>query len=246
MDYDPKEFTLIEYERLLSIAKKRHVFKKYSNIKNVDDNFIVWRHDVDHSLEQSAIVAKIEKKNAIQSTYFLHLHNEFYNAMDFRSSELIKNILSLGHSVGLHFDFAYYDIQSTNELEHWLTIEKNILEALFKTKISAFSFHNPTDFSMKFERDMYAGMINTYSKYYKNNVEYCSDSNGYWRYRKLAEVLDDKSIVRLQVLTHPEWWTREEMLPREKIKKYIEFRALETLANYDGILEAFGRVNIGA
>ena len=33
-------------------------------------------------------------------------------------------------------------------------------------------------------------MINTYAKYFKENVEYCSDSNGYWRYKRLEDFLN--------------------------------------------------------
>ena len=47
-------------------------------------------------------------------------------------------------------------------------------------------------------------MINAYAKYFKDNVEYCSDSNGYWRHQRLENFLNNKHD-KIQVLTHPVW-----------------------------------------
>lgn len=241
--YISSEFTLLEYEQLLVLAKTRFTFKPYTEVKN-STNFVVWRHDIDLSLEQALKLAQIEKKQNISSTYFLHLHNEFYNVLDINSSQLVREILSLGHSLALHFDIAYYNIQSIDQLTHWLSFEKNILATLFQTEIDVFSFHNTNEYSMTFEEEKYAGMLNTYSRYFKQDVSYCSDSNGYWRYQKLRDVLNDEAIKQLQVLTHPGWWTEDELKPREKIQHYSKMRCDITINNYDKTLADFGRLNV--
>ena len=243
-NYIPSEFTLAEFEKLLRLASNHFKFKKYTDPRS-NENSILWRHDIDFSLEQAVKLAKIESNHQIQSTYFIHLHSEFYNALDLGSLALIKEIVSYGHALGLHFDIAYYNLQSLKQLNYWLLFEKNILESLFEQEISVFSFHNTSEYSMSFEDEIYAGMINTYSHYFKNQVHYCSDSNGHWRYRKLLDVLSDPSITQLQVLTHPEWWTTEAQMPREKIIQYIDSRRAITLFNYDKALEIAGRINIG-
>ena len=54
---------------------------------------------------------------------------------------------------------------------------------------------------------------------------YVSDSNGYWRFERLPEVLAAGAHERLHVLTHPEWWQEEAMSPRERILRCIAGRA---------------------
>ncbi|MCP0914349.1 MULTISPECIES: polysaccharide deacetylase family protein [Legionella] len=241
--YLPHEFTLVEYEKLLQLAVKNFPFKTYTEL-NTHNRFVVWRHDVDMSLQQAVTLARIEARQQVQATYFIHLHNDFYNALDFAAQQLIREIIAAGHRIGLHFDAAYYHISSAQQLVYWLNFEKHILENLFEQKLDVFSFHNPDEFTLSFRHDHYAGMINTYSGFFRDNVSYCSDSNGYWRYEKLLDVLNDKTISRLQVLTHPEWWTEDALMPREKAVRYAEQSGKRAIVNYDRILKAAGRVNI--
>lgn len=243
IDYNPKEFTLSEYVRLLTLAKNKHPFKKFTEF-DPREGFILWRHDVDFSLVHALTIAEIECQNQVQSTYFIHLHNDFYNALDIESKKIIKKIVSMGHDIGLHFDMHYYDIQSLTDLEYWLGFEKKTAESLFNVEINVFSFHNTTDYSMSFEAEQYAGMLNTYSSYFKQNVSYCSDSNGYWRFRSLASVLQDSSIQKLQVLLHPCWWTDDELMPRDKILRCAKKRYELNIAAYDQTLVQFGRINL--
>ena len=87
-------------------------------------------------------------------------------------------------------------------------------------------------------------MINTYSSFFRNEVGYCSDSNGYWRHKRLEDILNAKEYPCMQVLTHPIWWDKKIMSPKQKIRKCIEQRAKETENYYDKILDQMGRMNI--
>ena len=95
--------------------------------------------------------------------------------------------MDYGHDIGLHFDPSL--IVDTMNLEESLSWEKSILEKQFSVKISAFSFHNPTEEHLKIVTHAISGMINTYSKFFKDDVDYCSDSNGYWRYQSIYDCL---------------------------------------------------------
>ena len=90
----------------------------------------------------------------------------------------------------------------------------------------------------------YAGMINTYSKYFRENISYCSDSNGYWRHDRLDDFLKE-GHKRIQVLTHPVWWWDMELQPRQKIEMLIKKREKYLVKWYDQILDEFRRENIG-
>jgi hypothetical protein len=74
-------------------------------------------------------------------------------------------------------------------------------------------------------------------------VAYCSDSNGYWRFRRLYDVLNEKKDYRLQVLTHPEWWQEKPMPARQRFFRCVYGRANANMQNYDEGLVLDARVN---
>jgi hypothetical protein len=237
-----EDFTIQNYQELLKLAKLGWKILDYRNIQ-WDENFIVWRHDVDYSLNCSLKLAKIEQKEGVKSTYFINPHSEFYNVAELSQYEIVKEILSLGHDIGLHFDGAFHEVKSECELDVLVAKESSYLEDLFGVKPSAFSFHNPVSENLECEADEYGKLKNCYSKRFKKEVGYCSDSNGYWRFRRLYEVLKEGKDRRLQVLTHPGWWQDEPAPPRQKIFRAVYGRAEATMSIYDRGLDHHGRFN---
>ena len=116
-------------------------------------------------------------------------------------------------------------------MEKYLTFEKNILEKLFQIKIKVFSFHNPSKEILRYDDFKYAKMINTYAKYFKNNVKYCSDSDGYWRHKRLENFLD-KNYDKIQILIHPVWWQKTSMPPLSRVKRCIKGRGQDVKDEY--------------
>ncbi|MCF8299234.1 MAG: hypothetical protein K9J13_16925 [Saprospiraceae bacterium] len=237
------DFTFINYESLLTKAKQNYKFSYFTNF-DIKDNFILWRHDVDYSLENALIFSKIEKKFYISATYFIHLHNEHYNFIELEYSDIIKEILSMDHALGLHFDVHYYNIKTEKELLYYLLKEKEVLEFFFNKEVKVFSFHNTNPFILSHMKDKYAGMINVYSNLFQKKIKYCSDSNGYWRFERLQDVLDSKKYPQLQVLTHPVLWHNEPIPPRRRIFKCIDDNASRLKDLYDNHLKKYNRENI--
>lgn len=241
--YNFDDFTHASYRAYLKKAKENYVFRFYSDFSK-EERFVLWRHDVDFSVHSAYELAKIENEESIKATYFLHLHNEFYNLFEKEIVVLVNEIIKMGHQIGIHFDTHFYNIQKENEIESTLIFEKNIIEKLFNIKVFAFSFHNTTPFILSCTRESYGNLINTYSAFFQNKIAYCSDSNGFWRYRRLHGVLDAASDRQLQVLTHPAWWTKEVLSPKERIWRCIDGRAENTKRWYDHIIISNGRENI--
>jgi hypothetical protein len=237
------DFTLDNYRNLLELAKKNFVFRTYTSFGK-EEKLILWRHDIDFSVHSALKLAKIENELGITTTYFIHLHNEFYHFWEKEISEIIQNIVNLGHRLGLHFDSHFYGEYIIPDFEQKLINEKSILENQFSVPVEVFSFHNPSTEILKLEDLKYADMINTYSKLFKEEVNYISDSNGYWRYNKLEDVLLSNGTKPLQVLTHPGWWTEEPMRPRDKITFHIEQRSKRQHEFYDDTLLKTGRNNV--
>jgi hypothetical protein len=244
MNYNEEDFTEINYRNLILKTKKNYEFIFYNDIeKNKTFNNVVWRHDVDISVHKAFTLANIENEESVKSTFFIQLSSAYYNVFEEEIKILIKEILLLGHQIGVHIDPTVYDVNSTEEFEKFLSFEKDILEKLFNTKIYAFSFHNPLEAHLNLGTSEICGMVNTYSSYLQNNFEYCSDSCGYWRHKRLEDFLE-KGYENIQVLTHPEWWQNKIMSPRDRVHRCIDGRALKQKINYDKGLEKLGRLNV--
>ena len=236
------DFTHNHYQNLLLEANKYYQFVDFNDLlKNSDIPVICCRHDVDLSMHEALNLAKIENILNVKATYFLLPHSEFYNLYEKSITNLVNEITSLGHNIGLHFDPIYYNVTSKEELEYWLNFEKDIIEKIFHNKVNVFSFHNPTEEMLSFDELSYAGMINTYAKELKESVAYCSDSNGYWRFKRMYDVINEEKPMKLQILTHPEWWTEEIMSPKKKVWRCIDKRAEKNKYFYENALSAYGR-----
>jgi hypothetical protein len=247
MNFYIDDFTESNYLRLLVMAKQKYRFITYQDIKEAkEESIILLRHDVDCSMHRALRLAMIEAQQHVVCTYFFHLHSYMYNLLEDEIYKIGKEIIKLGHKIGVHFDPSFYGlkINETERFERFLTIEKQLLENLFDTPVRDFSFHDPdTGGWMGYEEFDACGMINAYSRYLKDNFTYCSDSNGYWRFKKLEDILNggDK---KLHILLHPEWWAPSVMKPRERITRCIDGRRDKCLNRYDGALKELGRLNV--
>ena len=238
------DFTRGAYRSILRLAKRHYEFVAYDDI-TVRTRKVFWRHDIDLSPHSARKLAIIEAEEKVKTTYFVNLHSEFYNLLESSVTECIRQILALGHDLGLHFDSHFWKTEDQHRLAEHLIFEADILETLFGCKIRVFSFHNPTEKVLADFREIsYAGLINTYSDYFRTQVGYVSDSNGFWRYRSLLDVLNEAKESEVQVLTHPGWWQDEAMSPRSRVQRCIDDRATRTAEYYDAYLQRYGRSNI--
>ena len=229
-----EDFTTDQFRKLLQLAQVNYQFVSYENIP-FGERFILWRHDCDYSLNRAFKLAEIEAQEGVCSTYFINPHCEFYNLLEAGQAKLVEQILGLGHAIGLHFDAGFQRTTNEAELEEQIAIEISL----------AFSFHNPNEALLAYEEDSYGGSLNCYSRKFKDEIPYCSDSNGYWRFRRLREVLETGVNFCLQVLTHPAWWQDKPMLPMERIDRCIKGRSEAVRRQYVQQLRTMGRKNIG-
>lgn len=238
------DFTEGSYRKLLSLAKKNWDFCQYDNIP-WRTRFILWRHDVDFSLNRSLSLARIEHEEGVKATYFVNPHSEFYNVAEQAQYWIIQQILLLGHRLGLHFDAAFHNVRNEAELDLLVEHEARGLEDLFGAKIAAFSFHNPVEAHLVYDAEHCGGLVNCYSQRFKRDVAYCSDSNGLWRHRRLHDVLAAASDPCLQVLTHPGWWQEKPMPPRKRVFRCVYGRAKAVMHFSDRSVASFDRSHHG-
>lgn len=215
-----KTFSLSSYKYLIKIIKKSK--KPTINFDQFIDgkNGILMRHDVDFSLSKAFQIAKIDHKYAISSTFFVMLNSKIYS-LSRKNLNYIKDIILLGHKIGLHFDASLYS-KTKFSLEIECKNECKVLEELINYKINIISFHRP---EKKFigRKTKIAERHHTYMPLFIKNIKYCSDSQGKWRFDDPEELISDSTINNIQLLTHPIWWTTPaNMSPGEKIAFFLK------------------------
>ena len=201
-------FTYDHYTSILQELKKSY---KFTSFKNATSNDIILRHDVDASLYAALKMAKIENGLGISSTFFILFSSEFYNPISVGGSKIIREILALGHKLGLHYNELFIFENNIDPTET-ITAEINLLEQHFNTKIEAVAAHDLVrnswiDLENISSIKLPDGIVNAYSKEFFEKRKYLSYSAQFWREGCLCQHLN--KYEGLQVLVHPMWWSHD-------------------------------------
>ena len=234
-----QDFTEGAYRELVRQAKQRYQFVTFDRALTAESG-VLWRHDIDMSVHRALALATIEHSEGVRATYFVHLHSRFYNALEDVIVERLRAIVACGHDVGVHFDPRF--VTGSTGMAQAVAAERATIEQACGAKATAVSFHDPDETAISDAAEI-AGLVNAYGRSLRERFEYASDSNGYWRFKPLSQVLAEAG-PRLQVLTHPEWWVPEPMPPRARVMRAIEGRAAYMAAKYDAAMKDVGRDNI--
>lgn len=206
------DFTLSAYRVLLESAESNgYKFLPFEMIGKENCQYsCLLRHDIDSDIFILSRMAEIESDMKIQATYFLMLRSTSYNLLARESVIAIKKLLSLGHSLGLHFMAEGLNEASESELEDKVLTEAGIMEKEFGQRIKAVSIHQPSKVLLE-KNVFFNGMINTYNKIQMGEYKYISDTNMQWLNEHPAEIFSKHLYPRLQLLIHPIWWTENDM-----------------------------------
>ncbi len=231
--YRYDDFTEDGYREMLRAAKRRYSFEPFGTSSG--DPHVLWRHDVDISLHRAVALARIEQEEGVRATYLLQLHSSFYNLLEKPVLAAARELFELGHWAGLHYDAGFDGPGTKEELLAHLAAERDLLAEIVGRPVEVFSFHAPEASGVdELDDERMEGMVSTYARSIREGYEYVSDSNGYWRHRRLPELLDEaEPPPRLHVLTHPEWWQREAMSPRQRLERAVTGRAEHTLSAWE-------------
>ena len=180
-----------------------------------DAKLCLLRHDVDADLSAALSMAEIENELSIAATYFVMLRSPLYNLFSRANHRSVRNILTLGHHLGLHFDHGF-DIKVKPTDADQIDLEARMLEVMFAVDISTVSFHLPS--SGLLQGDVSTGhRVNTYSKAQLRDFHYISDSNRIFPPLSAGPTGGDpiedwirSAPPRLQILIHPMWWVYPE------------------------------------
>ena len=240
-DWHFEDFTEAAYRDIVAAALERYAFEPFGTAAS--GPHVLWRHDIDYSVHRAAALARIEAELGARATYFVTLHSDLYNPFEPAVHARLREIAALGHWIGLHFDAGFSADGTRDERAAW---EGRVLGETLGVPVEVVSLHNPSVSGTEaLDAERLGGMLHAGARSIRDGYTYVSDSNGYWRFERLAEVVTAGAHERLHVLTHPEWWQEEAMSPRERILRCIEGRGRAAEATYDALLADNGRVNVG-
>jgi hypothetical protein len=182
---------------------------------------LILRHDIDVSLKRGLRTAEIENEFGVPSTYMVMINSPLYCIKDQTSRDILRQLIHLGHEVGLHFDL---DEEERNKNYKVSFMEAKIhsaceaLENIIGLPVRSISFHRPIPpfFGGPL---MIGGRVNAYAK--ELMTWYLSDSKGYWREGEPLTKLIGASKPLLQLLIHPIWWGNEHMLPEDRLQEFF-------------------------
>lgn len=222
-------FSYTDYFLLLKKMKNAgYRLLKFNDAGQHTETTAVIRHDIDISLEQAFLFASLEKSYDIKSTYFVMLGSQYYNALTIENQTYINKIKSMGHEIGLHFDFC-----NSDSFEQDVTLELGVLESIIKEPVRSVSWHKPVSHLLGKDVDFLKkrDIKNAYDEKFFSGCVYLSDSQMQWRVQP-EDFIDPRKYPRIQLLTHPIWYSRngkddaKKILRRcqkEKSSKNVEY-----------------------
>jgi hypothetical protein len=204
------QFTYGEYRQLLTLIKAGRTNLCFSDFGKSDTpaSFFILRHDVDFSLDAAVSMARIEAEMGLRATYFLLLTADTYNLLSENNCAVPRQLMELGHEVGLHYDvraMAAMAERCASDLRTQLLYEVEILSRMTGCPIQSIAMHNPSVYG----DDPFAGdnlYVNAYDPRFTKVATYFSDSCGAWRNDAHRAFGNSDIPDRLQLLIHPIFW----------------------------------------
>lgn len=217
------EFTARGYRDLIeALLGKGYAVRSYADAKPSERHLIL-RHDVDLSLEAATRMGELEAQIGVRSIYFVLVRSTFYNPFSAEARAILRRLQSLGHAIGLHFDPATCE---SPDLQDSIVAESKILALACGGEVTAVSFHRPVPELLRGPEKL-AGLWNAYGSRFVQDVGYCSDSRGEWKYGDPLSHPAVREGRALQLLTHPIWWNEVAVAPAARLDRYVDEKANE-------------------
>lgn len=235
-------FTEATYSQILDAAREKYVFR--GSALDSDKPTVCWRHDIDYSPQRARALARMEAARHLRCVYHIAPSGRYYNTLEPEIADILREIAGLGHEIGLHFDMDVFPVGTVGDdaFLQRVRLEKQIVEHVTGQTPVSFSFHNHALHQQKLASDLEIdGMRNLASPQFYQDVRYLSDSNGIWRSETLEMLISQPAVAKLQILTHPVWWTPEALSPYVRFLRTVDGRRNANAKFYRDIMKRDGR-----
>ncbi|QUS39101.1 hypothetical protein RPMA_09825 [Tardiphaga alba] len=216
----PPPFTLDGYrDTIRGLAARGYAIADFTDVSPRSRDLIL-RHDIDQSIVRAHALATLEASEGWKATYFVLLRTEMYNPWSANGAQLLRDMLRMGHRIGLHLDATCYD--DRDALEAGADAECRSLQDVIGHPVDMISFHRPARELLGGDR-LVAGRLHTYMDRFTKEIGYSSDSRGEWRYGHPWDHDAVRAGRALQLLTHAVWWAdQDELSPRSRLVRLLQ------------------------
>ena len=126
------KFGMDHYVNLLKkLIETGYQFRTVNQMRDYTSGKVVYlRHDIDLHIDLVSAMALVEKDLNVSSTYFVPLTLHF-NALYPANQQIMRELIDLGHEIGLHYDMETHPIDPEKARAH-LDWEVGILSSLLR------------------------------------------------------------------------------------------------------------------
>lgn len=241
------DFSYNYFKKILQAVKSNFELYLFSGAPKIINAIgrpkIILRHDVDIDLAKALKMAEIEEKFGVRATYMVMVNSPLYDMKDKLSQSILFRLISMGHEIGLHFNFDRNekgDNPLISSLESEIYAALRQLENIIRLPVQSISFHRPSPDLLQGPLIMFK-RVNAYSK--ELMKWYLSDSKRVWREGEpLPKLLNPKGYL-LQLLMHPIWWGNEKISAEDILQSYFENKTLRLsprrVKEFDSVLSDY-------
>lgn len=197
-------FSLEQYKNLLLKAKK--LGYKFPNLSEYPKwldrypKFLLLRHDIDSSPLNALKMAKLEYALGLSANYYVMMHSPFYNVASSPYFDAMREMADMGHEIGLHYDYKFYEEKKMNP-QKGLLRDIKALESVLDIKVRSVSQHKVATHS---RINIGQSYVDAYDKRLAERAVYISDSGFKWRKESLTELIG--KCPKIYALIHPATW----------------------------------------
>lgn len=201
-------FTLSHYSEILSELLRTHEISLFRSPRRGAGPSAILRHDVDFSLDHALDFARLEHELGIASTFMIRVDAHYYNALSLPSVRALRELVRLGHDLGLHYTAALSD-DLTDSVRRQLLI----LRTATNHDVIVGASHETSRLGAVAGAALAAGLaVDAYDDAFTKTMRYLSDSAGRWRDGCACNWVSRREP--LCILTHPLWWFEQTPLER--------------------------------
>ena len=171
-----------------------------------EERFFILRHDVDYSPAAALALARQESQRRVRATYFLLPSGFYYNLLDPAHAELPRQLVDLGHDVGLHYDVNLFHRFPAGEWADLLHAQVSLLETLSGSSVRTIAMHQPGLNGADPFHDK-TDFLNAYDDRFFRDIPYVSDSCRAWRDAAWSMFASGPLPRRFQLALHPINWS---------------------------------------
>ncbi len=233
-------FSLELYAQILKTAKSlNYDFPKVSDLKDgalSHSRFLLLRHDIDVSPRYALAMAQLEHSMGVCSSYYILLHSPYYNPAAPPHWDALREMVSLGFEVGLHYETNFFESRGLDPLQGILRDVK-VLENILRIEIKSIAQHMPASSTLLSELNEH--FVDAYNHDLMHNVRYISDSGFKWRGETLLDLLGKED--RIHALLHPATWTFGDLDMAQTYRRAGEEISSEIRASFEEFIESTNR-----